>query len=84
MGLLPCLDRLDLIRFCFLTLPCKLMELPSVSYYQFVLKQLQLIVRQLNLAINHRGQSDLAVKLHGAVGSRFNLPRAGCISLQNH
>ena len=32
MGLLPCLDRFDLIRFCLLTLPCKLMVGTSFSF----------------------------------------------------
>jgi hypothetical protein len=58
MGLLPCLDMLDLIRFCLLTLPCKLMVGTSFS----LINNKKLAVCQLNLAINHRGRTDLAVK----------------------
>jgi hypothetical protein len=36
MGLLSCLDRPDLIRFCLLTLPCKLMVGTSFSFLRSV------------------------------------------------
>jgi hypothetical protein len=82
MGLLPCMDRLDLIRFCLLTLPCKLMLGTSFSFLLSICLETNAIDSEtvescrkpLRTVGSCRktpwGQSDLVAIYQGLVGSR--------------